>query len=61
MGAVPPYSVDHWDVSSVITMSAIFSWITTFNQPIGHWDVSSVTIKSGMFYFDAAFNQPISA
>ena len=42
-------NIGGWDVSSVTSMSSMFSHASAFNQDIGDWDVSSVTSMSGMF------------
>ena len=48
-----------WDVSSVISMFAVFSGATSFNQPLDNWDVSSVTSMEAMFGGATSFNQPL--
>jgi surface protein len=52
--------LNNWDTSSVTNMSGMFSFASSFNQPIGDWDVSSVTDMSGMFTEAHSFNQDIS-
>jgi len=52
--------VAEWDMSSVISMVAVFFSTPAFNQNIGSWDTSSVTDMSYMFYSASAFNQDLS-
>ncbi len=51
--------ISGWDTSEVTDMSELFSFATSFNQPIGDWDVSNVIDMHGMFYRATSFNQPI--
>jgi surface protein len=51
--------ISGWDVSSAITMRAMFSGAVSFGQPLGNWDVSSVTDMSYMFYRAESYDQPI--
>lgn len=50
--------IDHWDLSGVTYMVAMFS-DSVFNQPIGSWDTSSVTEMNSMFSGNSVFDQPI--
>ena len=52
--------ISSWDVSSVTDMSIMFSYASSFNQPL-NWDTSSVTDMSGMFSNAASFNGDISS
>ena len=52
-------SLSNWDVSTITTMSAMFSG-TNFNGNISSWNVSNVTNFSGMFNNNETFNQDIS-
>ena len=58
--------MNEWNTILITDMSALFSNMTEFNEPIGNWDTSNVTDMSCMFYsdFDVTnityiFNQPI--
>lgn len=52
-------SINHWDVSQVVSMNAMFMDCTHFNSPLNRWDVSNVVDFEGMFAGCTAFNQPI--
>ncbi|GAB5517997.1 MAG: hypothetical protein RhofKO_02480 [Rhodothermales bacterium] len=52
-------AINHWDVSNVQMMEAMFRETLVFNQPIGNWEVSRVTNMAEMFWSGLAFNQPI--
>ena len=55
-------SISGWTINTIsgVTMSAMFSYPSSFNQPIGSWNVSKVTNMTQMFYGNNAFNQPLS-
>jgi surface protein len=40
-------------------MENMFSYATSFNQPLNNWDVSNVTNMSQMFWTASSFNQPL--
>ena len=48
-----------WDTSRVTDMSSMFSYATTFNQPLGHWNVTAVKDMSYMFKMAKSFQRPI--
>ena len=48
--------ISGWNVSSVTTMSNMFSSASAFNGDISGWNVSSVTDMSDMFHDASAFN-----
>lgn len=50
-----------WDVSHVTYMSALFSLLASFNEPIGSWNTSAVTDMNHIFYLAASFDQPIGS
>lgn len=52
--------INHWDVSNVTTMDAIFMGATQFNQDLNIWDVSKVTNKNSMFRGATTFNGDIT-
>lgn len=52
-------AMNTWNLSSVTSMSAMFSGASAFNQPIGTWDVSNVTDMYQMFGAAVTFNQPL--
>ena len=52
-------NMNGWDVSSVTSMTFMFHYASSFNQPIGNWSVSSVTDMVAMFNGATSFNQPI--
>ena len=58
--------VDTDDFTSVCTtlvtdMSYLFSYATSFNQPLDNWDVSNVTNMFMMFQNASSFNQPLNS
>jgi len=53
-------NINHWDVSSIITMSNTFSRAYSFNQDLSSWDVSNVENMQNMFYIASSFNQNLS-
>ena len=48
-----------WDMSSVVTIYAMFHGASSFNQDISAWDTSSVTNMGYVFYNNTLFNQPL--
>merc|ERR1712048_779545 len=60
----PEYSfngdLSKWDVSSVTSMTSMFSQATLFNGDLSKWDVSSVTGMSSMFDTAILFNSDLS-
>ncbi|MGP1460894.1 MAG: BspA family leucine-rich repeat surface protein [Bacteroides sp.] len=52
-------SIDTPDLTKVTDMGGMFSYCSSFNQPLNHWDVSQVTKMSGMFSGCSSFNQPL--
>ena len=52
--------ISGWDVSSVTTMSSVFSGAALFNQDISAWDVSSVAYMAAMFKDATNFDQDLS-
>jgi surface protein len=52
-------SIVRWKLSEDTNLSGMFSFATSFNQPLNDWDVSSVTDMSGMFNSASSFNQPL--
>jgi surface protein len=54
-----PTNIGSWNTAAVINMNNMFSYASTFNQPIGTWNTSAVTSMASMFSNTLAFNQPI--
>ncbi len=54
-------NMNNWDVSTVVTMEAMFEGCENFNEFIGDWDVSKVTDMHAMFFVAPEFNQDISS
>ena len=52
--------IDTPDLSQVTSMSSMFSYCTSFNQPLNNWNVSKVTDMRAMFDGCASFNQPLN-
>ena len=52
---------NHWDVSNVELMWALFLYNTEFNGSISNWDVSNVTDMYVMFFEASMFNGDISS
>ena len=52
--------IDHWDVSNVEEMGAMFKNASSFNQPLEKWDVSKVKNMRSMFAGAGSFNQPLN-
>ena len=52
--------IGSWDVSRVISMENMFSYVKMFNHDISSWDVSSVINMEWMFAGAEAFKQDIS-
>lgn len=46
--------------NTVTDISGMFTYASTFNQPINSWNTAAVTNMSVMFYYARAFNQPIN-
>ena len=53
--------IGNWDISNVLTVTAMFLGATSFNQDIGNWDVSNVTSMHEMFQDATSFNQDIGS
>ncbi len=49
------------DLSSVISLQAMFSGCLSLNESIDHWNVSTITNLSFMFDAASSFNQPLSS
>ena len=47
--------LSRWNVSSVTSMSYMFSGASSFTSDLSAWDVSSVTSMDGMFYDASGF------
>jgi len=54
-------SISNWNVSTIDTMSGLFSSCTSFNKPLNNWNTSNVVLMNGMFQFTSVFNQNIGA
>jgi len=52
-------SMNSWNTSTITTMTQMFYYASSFNQPIGNWDTSSVTTMQVMFSYAEVFNQDI--
>ena len=52
--------VDHWDMSGVTNITAMFRAARAFNQPVNSWDTSSFTNTSFAFMDADVFNQPLN-
>jgi len=52
--------ISRWDVSSVTSMSYMFSSAQSFNGDISRWDVSSVTYMNSMFSYASSFDGDLS-
>ena len=48
------------DLGNVTNMYSMFSFATSFNQPLLRWDVSKVTNMRSMFEGATSFNQPLA-
>ncbi len=49
-------------VTTLMTdMLSLFTFKSSFNDPIGSWDTGAVTNMSQMFYYATGFNKPIGA
>jgi surface protein len=42
-------------------MNRMFSYASSFNQPLASWNVSALTDMSFMFYDASSFNQPLDS
>lgn len=49
-------NIEHWDVSDVRTMRAMFRYAENFRRSLQHWDVSSVRNMREMFFEAKRFN-----
>ncbi|MGP1460272.1 MAG: BspA family leucine-rich repeat surface protein [Bacteroides sp.] len=53
-------NIDRPDLTKVTDMSSMFSYSSSFNQPLAGWDVSKVTNMYNMFHNCTSFNQPLN-
>ena len=53
-------NINHWDMSNVVNMDAMFLGAKAFNQPLNDWDVSNVVDMASMFNTASAFNQSLN-
>lgn len=52
--------IEHWDVSAVVSMEALFEGATGFDGSLRHWNVASVQNMDAMFFDADLFNGDIS-
>ena len=53
--------IEHWNISLITDLSALFMDQEAFNQPLNNWNVSNVTDMCYMFSDAIAFNQPLDS
>jgi surface protein len=53
-------NISSWNVSSVVTMQAMFQLATLFNQNINNWSTGNVVTMTTMFATCPNFNQPLN-
>jgi hypothetical protein len=51
--------LNDWDVSSATTLYGMFSFASSFDQPLQAWNVSAAAGMIGMFYAASSFNQDL--
>lgn len=54
-------TVNHWDMSNIMSTAYMFADAVSFNQPLDAWDVSSVINMRGMFLEADSFNQSLDS
>ena len=54
-------NINQWNVSSIITMSALFFNCILFNDDLSNWNTSSVTSMSTVFSGCTNFNKPLNS
>jgi surface protein len=54
-------SISNWNVSTIVSMTGVFSSCLLFNKPLNNWNTSNVVVMSGMFQFASSFNQNIGS
>ena len=52
-------SIDHWDVSGIVSFFGMFLDASSFNKPLNSWALSSAVDISNMFNGASNFNQPL--
>ena len=54
-------TINNWNISSVTSLTAMFSGCFVFNQPLENWDTSNVVSMGVVFLMARSFNQPLAA